>query len=255
MIEVERVSFAYAENRVLAKLSLTAATGEVIAVLGGSGEGKSTLLNLVAGLLEPSGGSVRVDGLLPEDAARQQRIGYVFQKATLLPYLTVMENVCLPLEFKVAELGRSEITRRANEALELARIRAAADRHPHELSGGMQTRAALARAFAMRPKAMLLDEPFQGLDDFVKEKILSDLQHVLSQYATVLVTHSLLEATILADRVLVMGTISSEGTGSSIVGEIRIEVPRPRTVDMISEDLAGPLRDARGLLLTYSKAV
>ena len=231
-------------------IDLTVADGEFVAVLGRSGCGKSTLLRLVAGLLPATAGTITVAG---EPVTRPRRdIAFQFQRPALLPWRTVLDNVLLPIE--VYGHRRAEHRDRAHALLALAGLDGFERRRPHELSGGMQQRVALCRALIARPRVMLMDEPFSALDALTREDLAVELQRIhLDTGATVLfVTHSIEEAVLLADRVVVL---------SPRPGRIRkildISVPRPRTlghtdhladVARISAELHELLREKPALL-------
>jgi NitT/TauT family transport system ATP-binding protein len=225
-IGVSGVSHTYqtAAGAVLALdgLDLAAETGELVAVLGPSGCGKSTLLRIIAGLLAPSGGAVRLDGQTPAQARRQRAIGWLAQDDGLLPWRSVAENVGLPL----ALAGRD---RRPVQAwLEHVGLGGNARNYPHELSGGMRQRAALARALVARPRFLLLDEPFAHLDELTRERLgnlLLDLRQDLRP-TIVLVTHSVVEAVRLADRVVVLS-----GRPGRVLLDEPLLLARPRSED------------------------
>ncbi len=176
-------------------VSLSVAPGEIVAVVGPSGCGKSTLLRVVAGLQRPSGG--RVD-------AGASRLGFVFQDPTLLPWRTVLGNVELPAELR--RLPRAERRRRARWALDLVGLADVAHAHPRALSGGMRMRASLARALALAPDVLLLDEPFAALDEQLRERLDGELLALQRSqgFAALLVTHSVVEAVHLSNRVVVL---------------------------------------------------
>jgi len=204
-------------------IDLEVADGEFVAVVGRSGCGKSTLLRLVAGLLPPTTGEVRVSG---ERVTQPRRdIAMMFQRPALLPWRTVLDNVLLPVQ--IFGWRKSAHRDRAYELLELAGLAGFEKRQPHELSGGMQQRVALCRALIANPRVMLMDEPFSALDALTREELAGELQRVhMDNGATIVfVTHSIDEAVLLADRVVVL---------SPRPGRIReildIKIPRPRTL-------------------------
>jgi NitT/TauT family transport system ATP-binding protein len=179
-------------------ISLDIAPGEFVALLGPSGCGKSTVLRLLCGLEEPTGGDVRIRGCHPSELVADHRLGVAFQDHALLPWATVADNVALP--FKVA--GQPVDNDRVRSLLELVGIAA----RPKQLSGGMRQRVSIARALALRPEVLLLDEPFGALDAVTRRRMNLELQDIWStdQITTVLVTHSVEQAVFLADRVVVM---------------------------------------------------
>ena len=230
MLNLKNVTFSYGKKPILRNLTLECKAGEIVAVVGRSGVGKTTLLNLVAGYLIPDSGAVEVDRASPSKAkVRSGSIGFVFQQPTLIPWLTTERNVALPLELqRRRDMNPEQIGAHSREAMKRARIEHAAGLLPHELSGGMQTRAAIARALVTSPTLFLLDEPFSSLDDMVKEELYTDLQNGLQDTltASILVTHDLSEAIRLSDRVYVL-TEDEEGAGTfSHCEEITLDKPR-----------------------------
>jgi len=230
MLSMNAVSFAYGQVPTLSDISMHCEAGEIVAVVGRSGVGKTTLLNLVAGYLTPDSGMVEIDGASPSKTKMLSgSVGFVFQQPTLIPWLTTERNVALPLELqKRSHMNSEQINKLSREAMKRARIEYAASLYPFELSGGMQTRAAIARALVTSPTLFLLDEPFSSLDDMVKEELYTDLQNGLqdTQTASVLVTHDLSEAIRLSDRVHVL-TEDESGAGTfSHCEEISLEKPR-----------------------------
>jgi len=209
---------------VLDDVNLTVMPGEIVALLGRSGSGKSTLLRSVAGLIKPSKGVVYSGGRLVN--APNPDVAMVFQSFALLPWLTVIENVEVGLEFQ--QLERKQVRKRSLEALRLVGLDGFENAYPRELSGGMQQRVGFARAFVVRPRVLLLDEPFSALDVLTAENLRGEIGDLweagnFPAESVVLVTHNIEEAIMLADRVVVMS--SNPGR---IRGEIRIRMSRPR---------------------------
>jgi ABC-type nitrate/sulfonate/bicarbonate transport system ATPase subunit len=204
-------------------LDLRVAEREVVAIVGPNGCGKSTLLRVVSGLLPPDRGTVLSFG--SSVAGVDPRVGLVFQEPRLLPWRTVLQNVALPLE--LAGVARIDCETRAREVLALTDLESFAGAMPHQLSGGMAQRAALARALAPRPDVLLLDEPFSALDAMTRERLDAELLDLWSRTGTtiVLVTHSISEAVFVADRVLVMSPRPGR-----IVAEVVVPVQRPRRI-------------------------
>jgi NitT/TauT family transport system ATP-binding protein len=221
------VRFGRGANMVaaLADLDLAVRARELVVVIGPNGSGKSTLLRVIAGLLEPSEGGVTL-GEEPDASPPRVgdgRVGIAFQQPRLAPWRTTLDNVALPLELRGA--GRRERRQRAAIALSRVGLLGAAHLLPRELSGGMQQRAALARALITDPPVLLLDEPFSALDALTRETFDAELQRLwLDQPRTVIcVTHSVAEAVQLADRIVVL----SQRPGR-IVESIPVRLPRPR---------------------------
>jgi len=231
MLLLDTVSFAFPGRPVLADISLQCKAGETIGFVGKSGIGKTTLLNLISGYLPGFSGRILVGGAEPSEAARLQQIGFIFQTPTLVPWLTVRQNVSLPLRLHSQPHGEAEA--RVDAALRSARILHAETLLPHQLSGGMQTRAAIARSIVYDPQILLMDEPFTGLDDVIKEQIFTELQTrwLESDTANVLVSHELSEVIRLCDRVYVLRT--DEHGPSRIVHCEPVNLKRPRGIDVL----------------------
>ncbi len=225
-VDVASVGKNYGEVRVLAEVDLSIGAGEFVALIGPSGCGKSTLLRLLHGLELPDAGTVSVDGAKVTAPASGRAI--VFQHFNLFPWRDVVANVGFGLE--VLGLDRAEIAARVDEAISLVRLDSARGRLPHQLSGGMQQRVGLARALALRPGLLLLDEPFGALDAITREGLQREIDLILRRHpcTTLLVTHSMDEALFFADRVLVMG-----GRPGRIQADITIPFPRPRDPDAV----------------------
>jgi NitT/TauT family transport system ATP-binding protein len=208
----------YGGHAVLRNISLHLDEGEVLAVLGPSGVGKSSLLRVLAGLDKPARGEIRVLGKTRSQP--HPRVGMVFQNAGLLPWLTLEKNVGLGLGFKrQPKIGRSARHNRIRDAIAEVDLSYATGYYPSQLSGGMTQRVALARALARQPRIVLLDEPFSGLDAATRANMQSLLKEVIEHHhsAAVLVTHDVDEALLLADRVLLLG-----GQPAGVVREWRL---------------------------------
>jgi putative spermidine/putrescine transport system ATP-binding protein len=218
-LTIADVSHAFKETRALSDISFAVADGEVVALLGPSGCGKSTLLRCIAGLISPDHGTITLNGQdLRKIPARSRAIGMVFQNYALFPHLTVAENIAYGLVSR--RLPRAEIRTQVAEMLRLVRLEAYASRLPRELSGGQQQRVAVARALAVRPSALLLDEPFGALDRGLRAELQDEfvrLQRDLG-ITTIMVTHDQEEAQTVADKLVVMsaGHIEQIGTPEDI---------------------------------------
>jgi NitT/TauT family transport system ATP-binding protein len=208
----------------LRDVSMTIRDGEFVSIVGPSGCGKSTLLRIVADLLAPTSGSVRIRGRSPKEARLRREIGMVFQSPVLYDWRSVRRNVELPLE--VIGEPRAKRRERAVEMLELVGLGNFIAKYPWQLSGGMQQRVSIARALAFDPVILLMDEPFGALDELGRERMGSELQNIWSRTGkTVLfITHSIPEAVFLSTRVVVMSPHPGR-----VVAEIDIDLPRPRT--------------------------
>jgi NitT/TauT family transport system ATP-binding protein len=215
---------------VLDGVSLDVASGEFVCLLGASGCGKSTLLSLLAGLDRPTAGRVEVPG---------GQVALMFQEPALLPWLTAAQNVELALRLR--GVGRRERRERARTLLGLVRLDRAADRRPHELSGGMRQRVALARALAQEPRVLLMDEPFAALDAITRDVLHDELTALWreSGLTVVFVTHNVREAVRLGQRVVLMSSRPGRVVGEypvEIRGERRIESPEVAALSVLITD-------------------
>lgn len=202
-VEARNVSCRLGEQEVLKSVNLAVVPGELVTLVGPSGCGKSTLLRVIAGLEEPTMGTVLVDGVdVTTTPAEKRRVGLVFQSNALFGHLRVDRNIA----FGLRHLSKQERRERVAEMLDLVKLGDLAHRYPHQLSGGEQQRIALARALAPRPPVVLLDEPYGALDEVLREEIGWEVKEILSQRntAAILVTHDRHEAMTLGDRVAVM---------------------------------------------------
>lgn len=210
---------------VIHSLSLSVSSSEVISILGPSGCGKTTLLRIIGGLELPTEGLISVSGMHPTEAQKSYLFGFVFQSPVLFPWRTVEENVRLPLEIIKNGHGGGNVPRASaiSSMIALMRLDGFETAYPHELSGGMQSRVAFARALVYQPKILLLDEPFGNLDEITRGLMNAELLLILQKTATtvVLVTHSIEEAVTLSDRVMILSDKPSR-----IVAEFRVEMPR-----------------------------
>jgi len=188
----------------LSDITLDIQKGEFVSLIGPSGCGKTTLLRVIADLEHPTGGTITVNGLSPHEARLKRAYGYVFQAAALFPWRTISDNVALPLE--VMGLDRAERNRRVAENLELVDLAGFEKKFPWQLSGGMQQRASIARALAVQPDMLLMDEPFGALDEIVRDHLNVQLLKLWARTnkTIVFVTHSIPEAVYLSTRIVVM---------------------------------------------------
>lgn len=202
---ISNVSKLYGQARALDGISLTVENGEFLSLLGPSGCGKTTLLRCIAGLVDPDGGSIEVDGR-PLDGVQpwKRDISVVFQSYALFPHMSVSDNVAFGL--KMRGFGREEIAGRVTEALNLVRMGEYAHRLPAQLSGGQQQRVALARAIVVRPRILLLDEPMAALDAKLRTSVQREIRQLQTTLGitTILVTHDQAEAMTMSDRIAVM---------------------------------------------------
>ncbi len=209
----------------LRDINLDIREGEVVSLIGHSGCGKSTLLNLIAGLTLPTSGVLLCDGR--EIAGPGPERAVVFQNHSLLPWLTCYENVYLAVERVFgAKEGKPKLKVRTTEALEMVRMSHAMDKYPHEVSGGMKQRVGIARAFAMEPKILLMDEPFGALDALTRASLQDELMRVMSETGAtvVMVTHDVDEAVLLSDRIVMM----TNGPAATIGQVVDVDLAWPR---------------------------
>ena len=220
MLTLEHLSKTYADGtRALADINLTVQESEIVALIGGSGCGKTTLLRLVAGLDRSSAGVIRLDGMAITEP--DAGIGIVFQEPRLLPWLSVEDNIA----FGLADVAATERRGRVGHALAKVGLSEHARRWPRDLSGGQQQRVAIARAFVTNPQVLLLDEPFSALDAFTRASL---HEHLLGLWeetrpTVLLVTHDVQEAVALADRVIVM-----QPKPGRIFDELPLRLAHPR---------------------------
>jgi NitT/TauT family transport system ATP-binding protein len=223
LLAARDVRVAFGPTLALDALSLTAGRGDVVALIGPNGCGKSTFLRVAAGLLRPDAGQVLLDDT--PVAGPDARIGLVFQEPRLLPWRSVADNVTWPLE--LAGWDRSRRSARLADLIRLVGLEGAERLRPSQLSGGMRQRAALARALALAPEVLLLDEPFSALDALTRERLNLELLrlHAETGMTIVVVTHSIPEAILLADRVIVLTPRPGR-----VAAEVPIDAPRPRSL-------------------------
>jgi nitrate/nitrite transport system ATP-binding protein len=217
----------------LREIKLSVAKGEFVTLIGHSGCGKSTLLNLIAGLTLPTSGVLLCDQR--EIAAPGPERGVVFQNHSLLPWLTCLENVYLAVErvFGSTE-SKAQLTARSAAALALVGMGHASTKRPHEISGGMKQRVGIARALAMEPKVLLLDEPFGALDALTRAHLQDELLKIVARTRStvVMVTHDVDEAVLLSDRIVMM----TNGPAATIGEILNVNLPRPRNRVALAED-------------------
>jgi nitrate/nitrite transport system ATP-binding protein len=217
----------------LRDINLDVAEGEVVTLIGHSGCGKSTLLNLIAGLTLPTDGGLICNGR--EIAGPGPERGVVFQNHSLLPWLTCFDNVMLGVERVFgAKEGKARLKERTKAALAMVHMEHAMDKHPHEVSGGMKQRVGIARAFAMEPKILLMDEPFGALDALTRASLQDELIGVMDKTGAtvVMVTHDVDEAVLLSDRVVMM----TNGPAATIGEILEVKLDKPRNRLQLAHD-------------------
>jgi NitT/TauT family transport system ATP-binding protein len=222
---------ANAQVTALESVDLTIRRGDFISLIGPSGCGKSTLLRLIADLIPLTTGTLEVNGKPPERARLDRDYGMVFQAPVLMDWRTVAKNIELPLE--IMGYPAEDRQRRAAELLRLVELESFAERHPWQLSGGMQQRVAIARALSFDPKLLLMDEPFGALDEMTRERMNAELLGIWRRTGTtiVFVTHSIPEAVFLSTQVVVMS--ARPGRISQVID---IDLPSERTVETRESD-------------------
>jgi NitT/TauT family transport system ATP-binding protein len=207
-------------------IDLSIHQGEFVSLIGPSGCGKSTLLRLIGDLTSPTSGTLSVNGKTPSRARLDRDYGMVFQAPVLMDWRTIAKNIELPLE--IMGYAADERRRRSADLLRLVELDAFAERHPWELSGGMQQRVAIARALSFDPKLLLMDEPFGALDEMTRERMNAELMNIWKRTGTtiVFVTHSIPEAVFLSTRVVVMS--ARPGRISQVID---VDLPADRSVE------------------------
>ena len=236
-IEVQNVEMVFSTKKgrfhALKDIDLEVEKGEFISLIGHSGCGKSTLLNLVAGLLRPTQGNILLDNREINSPGPERAV--VFQNHSLLPWLSCYENVHLAVErvFAATE-PKSRLRQRAEDALVLVGMEHAMAKRPHEISGGMKQRVGIARALAMQPKVLLMDEPFGALDALTRARLQDELLKIVAATGStaIMVTHDVDEAVLLSDRVVMM----TNGPAATIGEVLRVDLPRPRNRVELAED-------------------
>ncbi|MBU3730804.1 MAG: ABC transporter ATP-binding protein [Beijerinckiaceae bacterium] len=205
-------------------VSLTIAQGSFVSILGPSGCGKSTLLRAIAGLVQPTEGTIKIFGEKPDTARKQRMIGFVFQDSALIPWRNAIDNIALPRELGwIERMSANEPT--PTELLELVGLAGWEKAWPRELSGGMRQRVAIARALLDQPKLLLMDEPFGALDEMTRERLNGELRRIWAATGTTVlfVTHSVQEAVYLSEQALVMSAHPGH-----LLANIAINLPRER---------------------------
>lgn len=259
MVVIDDVTLTYrgASSEVMAvqHTTLTVGRGEFAAVVGPSGCGKSTLMKLTTGLVQPTVGTVSVDGVKVTGPVKMA--GMAFQNPNLLPWRSVRDNVLLPLEIVEPHRGRfrshrAEYIEKAEALLDVVGLAGFGDRYPWELSGGMQQRASLCRALIHEPALLMLDEPFAALDAFTREELWCVLRDLWDRigFTVILVTHDLREAAFLADVIHVMSARPGR-----IVMTKTVDLPRPRDLDICFEpEFTDIVHELRGKIAEVRQA-
>ena len=223
VIHLDGVSKQFDGQTVLENIALDVWPGEIVALLGASGGGKSTLLNIISGLLPADSGAITLQGENITRFSQWRQVAYLFQEDRLLPWRTVHQNVNFALEN--SRLTRQVRRQRVDDALRLVGMEKVAAKWPHQLSGGMRSRIALARSLVVDPQILLMDEPFSRLDPHTRSTMHSELLRIcaLKNMTVVIVTHDVEEAVILADRIVIL-----QPNPGRIKQSVTLALPRPR---------------------------
>ncbi|WP_312467245.1 ABC transporter ATP-binding protein [Pseudescherichia sp.] len=234
-IALRQVGKHFGTQEVLKAISLNVYPGEIVALLGASGCGKSTLLNIISGLLPADNGDIVLQGEAVAQFSQWRQVAYLFQEDRLLPWRTVRQNVNFALENSA--LSRAERQRRVEAALQLVGMAQVGNKWPHQLSGGMRSRIALARSLVAEPQILLMDEPFSKLDPQTRSAMHEELLRIrqLKNMTVVMVTHDVEEAVILADRIVIL-----QPNPGRIKQFVTVTLPRPRLPT--SRDVAEKVR-------------
>ena len=249
-LKIDHVGISFqragATTEVLRDVTIAIEKGEYISIIGHSGCGKSTVLNIVAGLLEPTQGGVLLEGREVRGPGPNRAV--VFQNHSLLPWLTVRENVELAVN-KVFRGRKSRAERRewTRHNLELVHMSHAENKRPHEISGGMKQRVGIARALAMEPKILLLDEPFGALDALTRAHLQDQVMEIHSRLGNtiIMITHDVDEAVLLSDRIVMM----TNGPAATIGEDLSVDLPRPRRrLELVGN---ATYNDARAAVLEF----
>lgn len=239
IIELKGLSKHFGRLDVLENINFDVREGEVLAILGSSGSGKSTLLNIISGLLKPDAGAFTIGGKASSDYLGWNKIVYMFQEDRLLPWRTVRDNIAFGLEN--SQIPKTEWHEKIAAVLKLVGLQEFVDYWPHQLSGGMRSRVALARSLVAEPRILLMDEPFSKLDAQTREQLHNELLkiHRLTGMTVIFVTHDVEEAVVLADRVAVFSSRPGR-----IKDMVQVHLPQPR--DLTDFEVVKTIRDLRG---------
>jgi NitT/TauT family transport system ATP-binding protein len=256
VVEIKRLTKRFAQGNVVAlqDIELAVEPGEFVSLIGPSGCGKSTLLRIVGDLIQPTSGTVTVNGKPAPRARADHDYGIVFQDSVLFDWRTVARNVALPLEMLGWDRARRK--ERVEEMLGLVELQGFGDHHPWQLSGGMQMRVAIARALAFQPALLLMDEPFGALDEMTRERLNMELLRIwdASKSTVVFVTHSIAEAVFLSTRAVVMSPRPGR-----IADVVAIDLPYPRSAQTREEpryfELVTQVREALHLGIDLDQAL
>ncbi len=231
-LELKNASKRYGTTDVLSDINLEMDQGEFVAIIGYSGAGKTTLMSLIAGLVTPDSGTVKLDGVTVTSPGPDR--GLVFQNYSLLPWLTVYENVALAVDEVFRDWSAAKRKEHTEKFVQMVNLTPARDKRPSELSGGMRQRVSVARTLAMNPKVLLLDEPLSALDALTRSVLQDEISKIWQEdrKTVVLITNDPDEAILLADRVIPL----TAGPGATLGPSIPVTLPRPRDRKSINEN-------------------
>jgi nitrate/nitrite transport system ATP-binding protein len=231
-LELKNVSKSYGATSVLKDVSLSIEQGEFVAIVGFSGAGKTTFMSILAGLIKPDTGTVKLEGREMDGPGPDR--GLVFQNYSLLPWLTVFENVKLAVDQVFPEKSETERAAHATEFIEMVNLAPARDKRPSELSGGMRQRVSVARTLSLQPKVLLCDEPLSALDALTRANLQDEIARIrtLHNQTVVLITNDPDEAIYLADRVIPL----TAGPGATLGPSFPVKIPHPRDRKAINHD-------------------
>jgi nitrate/nitrite transport system ATP-binding protein len=231
-LELTNVSKSFGDRRVLDGINLSIGRGEFVAIVGYSGSGKTTLVSLIAGLTKPDQGTVRLNGV--EITGPGPDRGIVFQNYSLLPWLTVHENIALAVDQVFPELSAEQKSAHVAKYIAMVNLTPAKDKKPAQLSGGMRQRVSVARALAMNPQVLLLDEPLSALDALTRATLQDEIERIWEQdkKTVVLITNDVDEGLLLADRIIPM----TQGPGARLGPSIPVTLGRPRDRRALNHD-------------------
>lgn len=223
-LKLRGVSKSYGRQQILSDVHLEVSEGEFVAVVGYSGQGKTTLMSLVAGLVRPDEGSITLEDQPVLEPGPDR--GLVFQNYSLLPWLTVEQNIALAVESVFPAMSAAERAAHVDKYIEMVKLSHAKDRLPRQLSGGMRQRVSVARTLAMQPRILLLDEPLSALDALTRAQLQDEISEIHRAAGTtiLLITNSVDEALLLADRIIPL----TLGPGATLADPVTVDLPRPR---------------------------
>jgi NitT/TauT family transport system ATP-binding protein len=221
-VRARNITKYFGGERVLDNVDFDLTSGSFTSLVGPSGCGKTTMLRIIAGIEKAGGGTIEINGV--SSAKDVPALGVVFQQGSLLPWKSVQKNVAFGLE--LAKLNKAEIKERVARALDMVHLTGSEKKYPHQLSGGMQQRVGIARALALDPPILLMDEPFASVDAQTREELHDELLHIWekSRKTVLFVTHSIDEAIVLSDHIIVMAAKPGR-----IISRLTVDLPRPRT--------------------------